>query len=111
MVRFAVPSIATLARERCGNVTRRAGVIGAAWKTDLVGEKNASLEAIWRTSVGGVKTVTSRADQLGGFAFCDLPPDQPITLRWVEHRRVLAETTIKLGWAEFQWVNLRSTVP
>lgn len=109
-VRFAVPSIGTLARDRCGNVTRRAGVIGAAWTFEGTGNMNAPVSAVWRTSTGSTRTEDTRTDQRGAFVFCDLPPDQPVTLLVYRGKQVLAETTIKLAWAQFQWVDLRPTV-
>jgi hypothetical protein len=109
--RFAVPSIETLARGRCGNLKRRAGVVGAAWTPEGTGDRYASLAALWRMPSGFVRTENARPDERGAFAFCDLPPDQPVTFRLLRGKQVLHETTIKLGWAEFQWLDLRPTVP
>ena len=105
-VEFAVPPVAALVRSRCGPQGKRAGLIGAAWVGEGLPDREAEIFANWRTAMGSIRTERARADDRGGYAFCDLPPDQPVTIQLRRGRALQGETTIKLGWAEFRWLDL-----
>lgn len=106
-VEFSTPSLPTWVRSRCGSPGRRAGVVGLAWRPDSTVEVNAELVATWRTSSAGVKQIFERTDQRGGYAFCDLPPDQPVNIDVMQGRITVASARVQLGWAQFQWLDLR----
>ncbi len=109
-VDFSTPSLQTWVRARCGSRGRRAGVVGLAWRADSTLDRNTDLQAVWRTSTAGVKTVFERTDQKGAYAFCDLPPDQPVQIFVVKGRKPLVATaSVQLGWTEFQWLELKPT--
>jgi hypothetical protein len=86
-------------------------VVGLAWGADSTIEANAQLVATWRTSTAGVKKVFERTDQRGGYAFCDLPPDQPVNIDVMKGAISVAAARVQLGWAEFQWLDLRPRSP
>ena len=75
------PPLGALVRAYCGSPGRRSGVIGAAWHRDGTPHPNAQVTASWRTPMGTTKIERGRTDEHGGFAFCNLPPDQPVEIR------------------------------
>lgn len=106
-IEFAVPPLATFVRMWCGSPGRRSGAVGIAWGADGRPYGNGELQASWRKPQGGTRTGELRTDANGGYALCDLPPNQPVAIKLVKRDRVLADTSLQLGWAEFRWVDLR----
>lgn len=107
LVEFATLPLAGWVRSQCGAVRRRAGIVGLAWQEDGTVDRTAALTATWRTATGGQKEVRSRAEPGGSYAFCDLPPDQPIEIRLMRGSMQVSGAMVRLGWEEFQWLELR----
>ena len=105
-IEFATPSVGSLVRRRCGRPGRRAGIVGLVWRTDSIPERNTEILASWRTPTGSVRSERTRSDEHGVYAFCDLPPDQPVMVRLQRGAIALAEAEVRLNWAEFQWLDL-----
>jgi len=108
-VDFAVHSLGALVRPQCGTTGKRAGLVGAVWTIEGRPHPYAELIATWRTPVGTLRTERAQSDERGIYAFCDLAPDQPVTIHLRSRGADLGETTITLTWAEFRWVDIRPT--
>jgi hypothetical protein len=106
-VELAVPSLASMTRSSCGAPVRgRASLLGIAWSAE--GTPGRGFQVLLRWGVGRESTREERRDIGAGglFAFCEVPPDQTLTLRLLDRVRPLAERALQLQWGAPQWVEL-----
>lgn len=104
---FGVPSLARFATTLCGRgADRQSGLIGLVLSPDGSGQEGMEVRASWRTPGGGSKEVSARMGKRGLFALCDLPGDELMTIRVLNRRQPLVETTMEVGFRSYSWVDL-----
>ncbi|MDZ4674546.1 MAG: carboxypeptidase-like regulatory domain-containing protein [Gemmatimonadota bacterium] len=107
VVDFGVPPLARFATSLCGrSAGRQSGVIGLVLAPDGTGQEGMEVKASWRTPGGGSKEISARMGRRGLYALCDLPADELVTIRVLNRRQPLVETTVEVGFRRSSWMDL-----
>ncbi len=110
-VEFGIVPVERFAGDVCGSLGHRSGLVGVALGPNEVPVIDIAVRASWRLSNGRTREERARLRSDGLFGFCDLPPDQPITVEVHVRARVLARTVVELAPRAFQWIELRTDGP
>lgn len=109
----ATPGPAAVAQRMCRGETGAAGLVGLIARQPERPLADISVEATWFSVQGsaGVRrqTETTRSDERGLWAFCDLPAGVPVTVRQLDGQREVALVNETVDPLRFRWLVLGDT--
>jgi len=106
-VAFSSPSARTLARPFCGRRNDQANIVGRVVEPDGAPIPRQEVRAQWQTPAGATKQIRVWSEATGLFAFCNLPPDEVISVVLFDQKQPLVKQTVDLEWGSVHWLDLR----
>jgi len=108
------PGPAAVAQRMCRGETGAAGLVGRIARQPDRPLADISVEAAWFSVQGSAglrrQTETTRSDERGVWAFCDLPGGVPVTVRQLDGEREVAAANETVDPLRFSWLVLSDTV-